>query len=53
MSDQSEHGGARRRYLAILFSDLSGSVRLTAAMEAEEFADCSRAFVAPIKTKPA
>lgn len=37
--DTGPSDGARRRYLAILFSDLSGSVRLTAAMETEDFAD--------------
>lgn len=32
-------GSARRRYLTILFSDLSGSTKLGAAMEAEDYAD--------------
>lgn len=31
--------GAQRRYLTVLFSDLSHSVRLVAAMEAEDYAD--------------
>ena len=43
MIDQSGHEAlpnvsARRRYLAVLFSDLSGSTRLAGAMEAEDFA---------------
>ena len=33
------HASARRRYLAILFSDLSSSARLAASMEAEDFAE--------------
>ncbi len=37
-------GGARRRYLTILFSDLSGSTSLAAAMEAEHYGELLRAL---------
>ena len=41
MTDQKAvpHASARRRYLAILFSDLSASARLAATMETEDFAE--------------
>lgn len=41
MTDQKAvpYASARRRYLAILFSDLSGSARLAATMETEDFAE--------------
>jgi class 3 adenylate cyclase/tetratricopeptide (TPR) repeat protein len=34
-----QHGGARRRYLTLMFSDLCGSSQLAAAMEAEDYAE--------------
>jgi class 3 adenylate cyclase/tetratricopeptide (TPR) repeat protein len=39
LSRQNGEDGSQRRYLAILFSDLSDSVRLAGAMEAEDFSD--------------
>ncbi|MCA6118797.1 AAA family ATPase [Bradyrhizobium sp. WSM 1738] len=36
---RQEEARSQRRYLAILFSDLSDSARLAASMEAEEFSD--------------
>lgn len=41
-SRQDGEDSSQRRYLAILFSDLSGSVRLAGAMEAEDFSDLLR-----------
>jgi class 3 adenylate cyclase/tetratricopeptide (TPR) repeat protein len=38
-SRQNGEDSSQRRYLAILFSDLSDSVRLAGAMEAEDFSD--------------
>jgi predicted ATPase/class 3 adenylate cyclase len=38
-SRQNGKDSSQRRYLAILFSDLSDSVRLAGAMEAEDFSD--------------
>lgn len=35
----NQHGGARRRYLTMMFSDLCGSTQLAATMEAEDYAE--------------